>query len=201
MGRATSRRTRLAALMRRWWPDRNPLRRTADRVEAAVMAALLVAFLAGVPLAALAAAGWAAAGSMRAERAQARWHRVPAVLLQDAPEPAPALIQASLEPMVRARWTVPDGAARVGDIYVRGDARAGTIVMVWTDGLGRLVGFPLQREDVAAREALAALLAGVLAAAVLAATGMLAHWALDKRRLAAWDADWWVTGPQWTGQR
>lgn len=39
---------------RRWWPDRNPPRRTADRVEAAMMAVLLVAFLVGVPLAALA---------------------------------------------------------------------------------------------------------------------------------------------------
>lgn len=58
------------------------------------MAALLVAFLAVVPLAALAAAGWAAAGGMRAERAQARWHQVPAVVL----EPAQALSQASPEP-------------------------------------------------------------------------------------------------------
>jgi hypothetical protein len=191
---------RLAALIRGWWPDRNPLRRTADRVEAAVIAALLVAFLAGVPLAGLAAAGWAAAGAMRAERAQARWHRVPAVLLQDAPKPAQALFQASLDPLVPARWTAPDEAPRVGQVYASGGARAGTIVMVWTDGSGSLEGFPLQREDVAAREALAAL-AAVLVVAVLAVTGKLARRALDKRRLAAWDADWSRTGPQWTGQR
>ena len=55
----------LAALMRGWWPDRNPPRRTADRVQANVMAALIVMFLAGTPLAALAAAGWAAAGGSR----------------------------------------------------------------------------------------------------------------------------------------
>jgi hypothetical protein len=48
-------------MIRRLRPGRNPLRRTADRVEAAVMATLLVVFLAAVPLAALAPAGWAAA--------------------------------------------------------------------------------------------------------------------------------------------
>ena len=35
---------------RRLWPDRNPLRRAADRVEFAIAALLLVALLAGVPL-------------------------------------------------------------------------------------------------------------------------------------------------------
>ena len=201
MGRATSRRMPLAALMRRWRPDRNPLRRTADRVEAAVMAALVVVFLAGAPLAALAAAEWAAAGSMRAERAQARWHRVPAVLLQNVPEPAHAMFQASVDPLARTRWTAPGGAPRAGEVYAPGGARAGAIVMVWTDGSGRLAGTPLQRADVAAREALAALLAAVLVTAVLAAAGMFARRALDQRRLAAWDADWSETGPQWTGRR
>ncbi len=26
--------------------------------------------------------------------------------------------------------------------------------------------------------------------------GALAHWVLDRRRLAAWDAEWRVTGPR-----
>ncbi len=99
-------------MMRRLWPDCNPLRRAADRVEAPAMAGLLAVFLAGVPLAAVAAAGWVAANGMHAERAQARWRQVPAVLLQDAPEAVQALSQASLEPLVRARWTAPGGAPR-----------------------------------------------------------------------------------------
>jgi hypothetical protein len=41
-------------MIRRLWPDRNPLRRTADRIEAVVMAGLLVLFLAAVPLAVIA---------------------------------------------------------------------------------------------------------------------------------------------------
>ena len=186
--------------MRRLRPDRNPLRRTADRVEAAIMAGLLVVFLAVVPLAALAAAGQVAASGMRAERAQARWRQVPAVLLQDAPEPAHALSQASLEPLVRARWTAPGGPPREGEVYAPGGARAGTTVMVWTDGSGRLEGAPVQRADVTVLEAFAALAAAALAATVVVVTGFLARRSLDRRRLAAWDAEWSRTGPQWTGR-
>jgi hypothetical protein len=186
--------------MRRLRPDRNPLRRTTDRVEAAVMAMLLVVFLAGVPLAALAAAGRAAADGARAEQAQAGWRQVPAVLLRDAPDPAHALYQASLEPLVRARWAAPDGTAREGEVYAPGGARAGSTVTVWTDRSGRAEGSPVRRADVAIGEALAALAAAVLAGAAVAVTGLLARRALDRRRLAAWNAEWSRTGPRWTGR-
>ena len=187
-------------MMRRLWPDRNPPRRAADRVEAAVMAGLLAMFLAGVPLAAVAAAGWVAANGMHAERAEPRWRQVPAVLLQDAPEPAHALSQASLEPLVSARWTAPGGAPREGEIYAPGGARAGTTVMVWTDSAGQLEGAPVRRADVTIWETFAALAAAVLAAAAVATARLLARRALDRRRLAAWDAEWSRTVPQWTGR-
>ena len=51
----TVRATRAARAVRGLWPDRNPLRRTMDRVEAMVAGGLVVAFLAGAPLAAVAA--------------------------------------------------------------------------------------------------------------------------------------------------
>lgn len=186
--------------MRRLRPDGNPLRRTVDRVEAAVMAGLLVAFLAGVPLAALAVAGQVAAGGMRAQRAQARWHQVPAVLLQGAPEPERARFEASLEPLVRARWTAPGGTRRYGEVYAPGGASAGTTIMVWTDRSGRLEPAPVQGADVVAQEAFAALAAAVITAAAVALTGLLVRRHLDRRRLAAWDAEWSRAGPQWTGR-
>ncbi len=166
-----------------------------------MLAVILLALLAGVPLAALAAAGWAAVGEMRAERAQAHWHQVPAVLLQAASKRAPALFQASLDPLVRARWAAPGGRLRTGDVYAPGGTRAGAIVMVWVSSSGRLEGFPLQREQVFARVALAASLAAVLAAAPIAAAGALARRVLDRQRLAAWDADWSQSGPQWSGRQ
>ena len=74
----------------------------------------------------------------------------------DGPDPAHALSQASLEPLVRAWWTAPGGAQREGEVYAPGGARAGTTVMVWTDRSGRLEGAPAQRADVTVLEAFAA---------------------------------------------
>jgi type IV secretory pathway VirB2 component (pilin) len=125
---------------------------------------------------------------------------VPAVLLQDAPEPAHALSQASLEPLVRARWTAPGGTPCEGEVHAPGGARAGTAVMVWTDGSGRLEGAPVQHVDVTIQEAFVGLAAAVLAAAAVVVTGFLARRALDRRRLAARDADWSRAGLQWTGR-
>ncbi len=198
------RRTRGAPLLR--WPrlwrlDGNPLRRTADRVEAVLMAVLIAAFLCGAPLAAVAAGHAAAAGSMRTEHAQAAWHRVSAVLLQNAPAPAHPLFQASLEPLVLARWRAPDGTSRTGEVYVPGGARAGRTVQVWTNGSGQLTPSPLQPGDVVEGTAVAASLATIAVGAVLALLGLLARWAIDRRRLAAWDARWAATGPQWTRRR
>ena len=62
--RMSQRRPVIAAwavrMARGLWPDRNPLRRTVDRVEAVVVAGLAAAFMAGAPLAALAAGHYAA---------------------------------------------------------------------------------------------------------------------------------------------
>jgi len=45
---------RAARAVRGLCPDRNPLRRTIDRIEAVIAGGLVVAFLAGAPLAAVA---------------------------------------------------------------------------------------------------------------------------------------------------
>jgi hypothetical protein len=61
---------RAARTVRGLWPDRNPLRRTIDRIQAVMAGGLVVAFLAGAPLAAV-AGGHAAYGSAaRIARAQ-----------------------------------------------------------------------------------------------------------------------------------
>ena len=48
-------------------------------------------------------------------------------------------------------------------------------------------------------------MAAAAAAASLAVTLMVAAWlarrSLDRRRLAAWDADWLANGPQWSPRR
>jgi hypothetical protein len=44
-------------------------------------------------------------------------------------------------------------------------------------------------------------LAPVSLGLLLAGAGLLAHGVLGRRRMAAWDADWQATGPQWTKHR
>jgi hypothetical protein len=74
-------------------------------------------------------------------------------------------------------------------------------VSVWIDAAGRLTGPPLQPLQVRGRAVLAAIFAPVVLGEVLLCVGQLAHYLLERRRLAAWDADWRATGPQWTRQR
>jgi hypothetical protein len=198
MRRWRTRGGRLRVLARRWRPDSNPLRRTADRVEAAVMVLLIATFLTGAPLAALTAGQAAAASGLRAQHAQAGWHRVTAVLLRQAPSSVNPMFEVALQPLVPARWTAPDGTSRTGEVHAPANAVAGSTVPVWIDRSGRPVASPLQRSDVVDGIVLAASLAAGAVAVVLAVLGFLVRWVLDRRRLAAWDARWAVTGPHWT---
>jgi hypothetical protein len=163
------------------------------------MALLIAAFLVGAPVAAFAAGHAAAVTGSRIERAQAGWRSVAAIVLRNAAADSQPMFQAALDPRVPARWTAPDGAARTGKIYAPAGAKAGSRVLVWVDGSGRLTDVPLRPGDVAEETALAALLTTVAVAAVLGVAGLVARWVLDRRRLAAWDARWKATGPQWTG--
>lgn len=192
--------TPLALRARRLWPDRNPLRRTADRAEFAVAVLLLAAFLAGVPLAALAAAHWAAASVLRAERAQAGRHQVQAVLLQDAPAPAGSQSFPVPWPRVPARWAGPAGP-RTGPVGAPPGTKAGSAVTVWAGRSGQLTTAPVPDADLASRVPLAALAAPVALSVLLLVLWAYAGIFLDWRRKAAWDADWEATEPQWSRRR
>jgi hypothetical protein len=169
------------------WPDRNPLRRRCDRVEAAIVAGLMAAFVLGGSLAALAAGRWAYDNALRTEQAgQAARHQVPAVLLTTAQGWSPAMVQ--------ARWTAPDGARRTG----WAPAPAGTTVRVWVDAAGRLAEPPLRHSQVEGQAVMAAMAAVIALAMLLGGAGWCARQVADRRRLAAWDAQWRATGPRWS---
>ena len=191
----------LARALRGLRLDHNPLRRGSDRAETAIVAGLLAAFLASAPLAAVTAGHWTHAVTLREQRIQAAdWHQVPAVLLKGAPADSftgygPA------DASVPARWTAPDGTRRTGYVSVTAGARAGATVGAWIDRSGNITGPPLERQQVADRAALAAMLAPFVPLILLLASWKLARRTLDRRRSAAWDADWRATGPQWTNSR
>lgn len=82
-----------------------------------------------------------------------------------------------------------------------GGASAGSTVLVWTTLDGRLTSQPLQMNQVSDT----AVTAGAGAVGALAVTllisGWVMRWALDRRRLAAWEADCLANGPRGTSRR
>lgn len=200
--RAVEARPPRALWLRARWPDRNPLRRTSDRIEAAIVAATLILFLAGAPLLALFAWHWADAAALRVQhRQQATWHQVSAVLLVNARPVVDIGYGAVAGAEVRARWTAPDGTPRTGDVPAPATARAGSTVRIWVDNSGAQTGPPLRTQQATGQAMLASVLAPVALGTVLLCTASLAVYILDRRRLAAWAADWRSTGPRWNSHR
>ena len=73
--------------------------------------------------------------------------------------------------------------------------------MIWTDQAGQLADSPLQHSQVTGRMHLSEALAVAALAAALITMGAVVRWALDRRRLAAWDAEWLSAGPRWSPRR
>jgi hypothetical protein len=188
--------TRLGRLVRRWRFDRNPLRRGTDRVETAVLALLLAAFLAGAPFAALATGGWFHGMARQSQLAQeASRQEVTAVVLAVT---TPAAGSGALVWQAQARWQAPDGRLVTREVPVPGDTAVGAKLRLWTDRAGDLAAPPLLDAQVADEVPFGAAVGVTALAAVLAVVGALARWMLNKRRMAAWDADWQATGPRWS---
>ncbi len=190
-------------------PDRNPLRRGTDRIETCLLAGLLAAAAAAAPLAAHAASGAAYSAALQARQQQlAGRYQVEAVLVRNVgpisgSSAAAGTIAAGVALTVpaQASWTSVRGARRSGAVPAQAGSRSGTAVPVWTDQNGYLVSPPLTMAGVAG--------AGD-AAASGAVTGITVAWAaataatrllLGRRRIAAWEADWSVTAPEWNRQR
>ncbi len=183
-------------------PDHNPLRRASDRAESAILALLLGAFLIGAPLVAIACGQWAASAALRTANAQhtAR-HQVTAVLTANAPDLAQTAYGGLAQVAVPARWTTPDGITHTGKVLAPAGQKAGSLVPIWVDKAGRPTAAPLLASDVSGQRALAARLAPVALGMVLLGAWSLSRRMLDRRRMAAWDADWQATGPRWTTLR
>jgi len=62
------------------------------------------------------------------------------------------------------------------------------------------VAWPAERA-IADKAAAATALGPIIVALLLLAAAFAAHRALDRRRMAAWEADWSQTEPHWTRRR
>jgi nitrate reductase gamma subunit len=181
----------LARLLRGRRLDRNPLRRGSDRAETVVLGTLLAAFLAG---------NWAHACAVRDAQAQrASLYQVTATLLGAAP--VLSSYGSASDFAVEARWRAPDGRVRTGELFVTAAMAASHSTRIWVDRAGRLTGPPLSRDQVAGRVQLAVGVAVGGLAVLLVMAAWLVRRGIDRRRMAAWDADWMATGPRWSPRR
>jgi len=181
--------------LREYLPDRNPLRRASDRAQATIVGVLVIAFLAAAPLAAITANSWT--DGPREVAQQTRYH-VAAVLLAGAPRPIGYRYPGTADLFAPARWATPAGTLRTGEIPVTAGDKAGRTVMVWIDAAGGPAAPPVRGSR---EQPLTSMAAVLVVGAVVLCAGKLGCWLLDRRRLAAWEADWRTTEPLWSFRR
>ena len=187
--------TRLA---RRLGRGSNPLRRREDLLDAWLTPVTIVVFLAMCPLIVGVTGALVRSVNSAAERAQSSWRPVPAVLLHSAPGAAGQAYGAiPWESPTLARWTA-GGRARTGEIPAPAGARAGSTVTAWLNRDGRVEAPPLTKREAGQRVVELTLSALSLLAAVLITMMQLARHALNRRRLASWEAAWLAIGPLWS---
>jgi hypothetical protein len=185
---------RLARLLMR----PNKLRRPADRIEAAIVILLSAAFLAVV-----AAAPYLGERIYQSQCTDvAQLH--PAVAMLSPGGPAGSARAWPKE--AAARWRAPDGQRRSGTLTTVtapgiSGATAGARVQVWLTGAGDPAAPPDSRAGITFAAVVLAIAAACGAGMVLIICYWACRLALDRRRLAAWESAWALTGPRWTTHR
>lgn len=153
------------------------------------------------PFAAHVAADAAHSAAVDAQRSEAATlHEVKAVLLRPAPSSAAAYTMDD-EVLTQAAWTSRTGVVRTGQVMAPPGAPRGTVVGVWTDAAGHLADSPLTDDQVAGQADLAETGTIIGMAALFGCEMLIVRRVINRRRMAAWDADWAVTGPAWNRQR
>ena len=191
---ATRRMSRLV----RWLAGRNALRRPVDRIEGAVLVALSAAFLAAIAVASV-----LGAHTYQSQRAASAGLRpAVAVLVQAGPfYGGPAQLGKA-----EARWRAPGGGEQSGVLTTATapgiiGAAAGARIPVWLDRSGQPAASPGgQVAMIVNALAAGAAVAGGAGLALLISYA-LCRLALNRRRLAAWESAWSLTGPRWTTRR
>ncbi|WP_330342443.1 Rv1733c family protein [Streptomyces sp. NBC_00557] len=180
---------------RLWRWRSSPLRRREDVIEAWIVLAVWLVMVIGGGVAAL-----VTDRSAEHEFAEQRTHQHPvdAVLLTDAPHGVSADWSTDGRVQGSVRWKAPDGTSRTGRTLVDGSLKAGARVRVWQDDRGRLMlSQPTDRGEGHVEAALFGAAAALAVAAPAFGAGAVARARLDRRRMARWDQEWDLVGPQW----
>jgi hypothetical protein len=190
----------IARFWRRIHIGHNPLARTSDRVEGALLLVVVVGILVALPVAALLGAGTYQEQLALSDQQRASRHLAVATLTEKAPNPLPTTdgaIAPSLSAIVHARWTGPGGAERVGTIPADPGTPAGSTVPVWLTEAGDPAEAPMSEPDVTTSAVLSAFFAWLIAVLILLVTYRTGRFLLDRRRVRRWDLEWASAGEKW----
>jgi hypothetical protein len=182
--------------------DRNPLRRPSDRAETVIGIWLLVACAATAPFTARAAADRTRTFAEHARvTALATRHEVTAVTLEKAPTASDPPYTLITQTRVSAAWTAADGRQRTGQIQVSDGTQKGSPERIWVTGNGDVAAPPLPTTEIARLASRVAF--GVITALIFLflIAGSVIRRLINRRRMAAWDAEWAATEPRWNHQR
>ena len=203
MGVASGRHGELWALMqaRRLGFGRNPLRRRADRIEAALVWCALIFALLLIPIGSVVGTSYRNASDASADRERAVLHEVQARTLEgtefDAPT-APGVVMAR----VRVGYVDQRGIGREGTTSVLLGTKAGAEVDLWLDQTGNIAIPPRSSSDSAAMGSMIGLLTITGSWLLLWGAFRLARVPLDRRRARDWDTEWRLVATRWTrGQK
>lgn len=179
----------------RWWRWRsNPLRRRDDVVEAWIVLVVWALVVVGGTIAGLLTAH---AADEEFARQRAERHPVRAVLLTDLSRGTSTVPSSGDKAVARVRWSAPDGSARTGRTLVDTGLRSGTRLVIWQDTRGVLVTAPPNTTKAGVEAGVLGALAGLAVTGAVYATGALARWRLERRRIDEWGREWDLVGPRW----
>ncbi|MFI8521213.1 hypothetical protein ACIGEZ_25840 [Streptomyces sp. NPDC085481] len=172
-------------------PPRRPARR------ATLVLVLLISLICGAVAAGML---WNAGAKADRELAAHR-HQVQATTTGPAKDPpAVARYGATPKSVAPAVWEQPDNARRSGSIPVPPRTPQGRTVTIWVDDAGT----PARPPGSAADRALTSLAGGSAATAAVGAIGVgalaLVRRGTESRRLAAWEKEWELVEPVWSGR-
>jgi hypothetical protein len=153
-----------------------------------MLALLVIAFLVAAPLVAQASVAWVHGMAHHAQLQEEAGRRQ---AVDDAPTSQPGT-----GPVASVPGTQPRRTARGGEVTAPASATAVPDVMA----CAALDGLQIPGPPVACREVLAAISGVAVLATGLATAGMLSRRALDRHRMAAWEANWQATEPRWTAR-
>ncbi|MGR6969056.1 Rv1733c family protein [Streptomyces cynarae] len=97
----------------------------------------------------------------------------------------------------RVRWATSDGSTHDGMTLVSTGRKAGSTVKIWIDAGGELSTRPPTPTKAAVEAGLLGASAALALSGVVSGVGSAGRWYLDRWRIAQWDREWKLIGPQW----